>query len=559
MTVISRDAVAADHLIYVWPQQVGPECEVSCGDDDSVVMCPAFLVGDRFGPGRHHWRTPDPSRPTAVYFVRSSPADVPFSLSTTFLLPPVTPGAAPSRTRILARGSVQVRCADASLLVAQFVGLPFEAVNDGVLRSVSRSVERMLARLLTRRVVIAGAAMAVADPAMLPQLIEELVAYNPAAGAVFGVELMRVTALQVEVDDGVQPSRSVNQTAEWGRVGRNTAGDQLITAAIGAAKAGATDTTLQGHRAVPTSSIATTDQGVAALAPLLAPATPASSGETPITDELPVAAPAEVAARMTAAGAAAQSQTMRHAAVPAPTLRNTPPLGNPVVSASGEIVLRAIAVSEMQSQPVPVTQPTPQPLVKHTTMSGIAPPHVPHAPRKTPPSGSGTSSPGLQVSDGEPVAAEPAPPAAAPAPPAPAPAPAAPPTEPPPPPDLPPTDPPSKPATAPVPNPTPLGHAVVDVAISSDGADRKAVSGEIPDRSTPAIKPPPATDHAAAPAPASASAGGVSPGTRVRVPGPNGLVQHAVVRQLLQGFYELEVGTSGETIWVPAGHIIPES
>jgi hypothetical protein len=50
----------------------------------------------------------------------------------------------------------------------------------------------------------------------------------------------------------------------------------------------------------------------------------------------------------------------------------------------------------------------------------------------------------------------------------------------------------------------------------------------------------------------------VAPGARVLVPGPNGLMQSATVRQLLQGYYELEVGHSGETIWVPIGGVVPE-
>jgi hypothetical protein len=50
----------------------------------------------------------------------------------------------------------------------------------------------------------------------------------------------------------------------------------------------------------------------------------------------------------------------------------------------------------------------------------------------------------------------------------------------------------------------------------------------------------------------------VAPGQRVLVPGPNGLMQSATVRQLLQGYYELEVGSSGETIWVPVGGVVPE-
>ena len=49
----------------------------------------------------------------------------------------------------------------------------------------------------------------------------------------------------------------------------------------------------------------------------------------------------------------------------------------------------------------------------------------------------------------------------------------------------------------------------------------------------------------------------VAPGARVLVPGPNGLMQSATVRQLLQGYYELEVGASGETIWVPINGVVP--
>jgi hypothetical protein len=50
----------------------------------------------------------------------------------------------------------------------------------------------------------------------------------------------------------------------------------------------------------------------------------------------------------------------------------------------------------------------------------------------------------------------------------------------------------------------------------------------------------------------------IPPGARVLVPGPNGLMQSATVRQLLQGYYELEVGSSGETIWVPVNGVVPE-
>jgi hypothetical protein len=50
----------------------------------------------------------------------------------------------------------------------------------------------------------------------------------------------------------------------------------------------------------------------------------------------------------------------------------------------------------------------------------------------------------------------------------------------------------------------------------------------------------------------------IAPGARVLVPGPGGLMQSATVRQLLQGYYELEVGGTGETIWVPMNGVVPE-
>src|SRR5258706_11468850 len=186
MPVIARDAVASDHLVYAWPFPIGPdEYEVSCAEDELVVMCPAWMVGHQLGPGRHRWRSPDPMRPASAYFVLTAPVEVSFDVMTQFVIP--TTG---QPVRLRAVGSLQVRCMDPALLVAQFVGLPFDAVNDGVVRSVSRSIERMLARLLTRRVVMANTPMAVTDPQMLANIVAELVAYNPAARAVLGVELL---------------------------------------------------------------------------------------------------------------------------------------------------------------------------------------------------------------------------------------------------------------------------------------------------------------------------------------------------------------------------------
>lgn len=198
MAVIARDVVAADQLVYAWPFPIGPEpVEVTCGEEETVVMCPAWLVGDRLGPGRHQWRTPDPTRPTNAYFVLNGPVEVSFDMMTSFVIPTTQ-----HPVRIRAQGSLLVRCYDPGLLVAQFVGLPFDRVNDGIVRSATTSVERLLGRVLARRVLAHGAAIAVTEPSMLPSIIDELTAYNPTAGAVTGLAFVRFNQLVIQADDG---------------------------------------------------------------------------------------------------------------------------------------------------------------------------------------------------------------------------------------------------------------------------------------------------------------------------------------------------------------------
>ncbi|MEZ4367535.1 MAG: hypothetical protein R2939_14850 [Kofleriaceae bacterium] len=198
---IARDSAAADHLVHGWSLgTVADDIEITCADDEQVVLCPAWAVGERLGPGTHTWRNPDLSRPAAAYFVLTSPVEVPFELVTRFMLPSTR-----RPVQLRAQGSVMVRAADAAILVAQFVGLPFDDLNRGLLRSVSASVERIAARLLTHRVVELGDPEAVTHPAAVGELVDDLVSYGPTAGAVFGLELTRFLGLEVAADDGQPP------------------------------------------------------------------------------------------------------------------------------------------------------------------------------------------------------------------------------------------------------------------------------------------------------------------------------------------------------------------
>jgi hypothetical protein len=539
MPAIARDAVASDHLVYAWPFPIGPEeHDVSCAEDELVVMCPAWLVGDRLGPGRHRWRTPDPTRPVSAYFVLTAPVEVSFDMITQFIMP-----ANGQPVRLRATGSLSVRCMDPALLVAQFVGLPFDAVNDGVLRSVSRSMERMLARLLTRRVVMAGTPVAVTDPNMLPNIIEELIAYNPTAGAVFGVELMRIGHLAIAADDG---SRSWE---EMFRIEPSQADTKRRPTPLPIA---------------PEPGLLETVRGTA-----------------PKTPE---------------AGQKSRTQAGTLPPPPTPKAAPTPPKGNPQVVASGEIVAK------------PARAPTPPPTAVSGEIGGSKPPAVPTPMRtevsgeiggsKSPPPTKKTSlghavpgigaeasgSMGAQSGGGSSGPQRPTIPSIPPIPAMPPPVPSG-----------------AKPPPIPQARRAEADDGAFGAAdaptLKHDGKNRTPVPGSLqppstmPTGSSPGTSPLPsgraaATSNAQAvttadgtPLPdeprgsimgigmshigSSELASGeitkkIAPGGRVLVPGPNGLMQSATVRQLLQGYYELEVGGSGETIWVPVSGVVPE-
>jgi hypothetical protein len=386
-------------------------------------MCPAWLVGDRLGPGRHYWRTPDPTRPVSAFFVLTSPVEVSFDMTTMFAIP-----ATGQPVRLRASGSLLVRCIDPGLLVAQFVGLPFDQVNDGILRSVARSVERMLARLLTRRVVMAGTPVAVTDPGMLPGIVEELVAYNPTAGAVFGIELTRMGRIAIVADDGASPYIALPRDSEW------PDGQRYQVLPNGDAQRAAT-----------------------------------------------AAAAAQIAQRV---GEISLLETARGR----PSAAGDSPPVRPIMQSSPEIV------------PPPA----------FATASGEIRPRAPSQPDAAKPRH------GAEVAQVHEDITQPGVPTPLPG---------------------------SMQASAPSPAPgqgradassrEEARGAILGVGMSSIGhSPVSAVSGEIGPR--------------------------IAPGARVLVPGPNGLMQSATVRQLLQGYYELEVGHSGETIWVPVNGVVPE-
>lgn len=521
MAVIARDTFARDHLVYAWPLPIGPEgCEVSCGEDEQVVMCPAWMVGDRLGPGRHHWRTPDPTRPVSAFFVSTLPVDATFDMTTAFMIPNTG-----QPVRLRATGSLQVRCADPGLLIAQFVGLPFDAVNEGVLRSVSRSIERMLARLLTRRVVMAGTPAAVTDPSMLPSIVEELVAYNPTAGAVFGIELISMVHMVIGADDGStpfvmlpsvpapggtwrepsdhvhtngngamvpmaaasQPEISMTETAPGKRTkastlsGPHASGEILTGVTSGEIGGGGHEAKTQRHASVPPADVV--DAGVrdSATSSTLA-------GEIVARPQPPLPAP----------------PLMPHGSQPPIEMpRSVDEITQPGVPTPvpGSLTLRGMPTAEPPKEVAVDAKEPPAPKARSSSPS-IPPPIPAAAIRHTPPPQPVVPPPAVSST----ISGLGTPPKATP------------------------TAPPARPAAKEPPSPEEARGSIIGIGMTAIGST--AVAGEIPTK--------------------------VPPGGRVLVPGPNGLMQSATVRQLLQGYYELEVGSSGETIWVPVNGVVPE-
>ncbi len=503
MPVIARDSIASDHLVYAWPFPIGPdEYEVACAEDEQVVMCPAWTVAGLLGPGRHRWRTPNPMSPVSAYFVLTAPVEVSYDMTTSFVLP--TTG---QTVRLRGNGSLQVRCSDASLLIAQFVGLPFDVINDGILRSVSRSVERMLARLLTRRVVAANTPAAVTDPAMLANIIEELVAYNPAAGAVFGVELVRMGHLAITADDGSQSWQALerssgNHPRPNGPNGPNGSGSNAMTeTARGRAKATTPPPVIPVIVEPPPMPVAIpTSNPPAAPAPSSTMKRSGSQPSSEMSGEINIRPRGEASGEINLRTASGEINTRAKAEASGEI--------NPreKAEASGEINARPKVPSK---PPTSVTQPLPTlPLVSKPPPPPPESPAIGSSPGTTK---RRTTGPAVEVPQS--------------------------------------TDEITQPGVQIVRTPIPgsMRIGVSEAGDESRGAILGIGVGHIGQMSS-----------AAAAVASGEIVNKIAPGARVLVPGPNGLMQSATVRQLLQGYYELEVGGSGETIWVPINGVVPE-
>jgi hypothetical protein len=290
---------------------------------------------------------------------------------------------------------------------------------------------------------MAGTPQAVTDPSMLANIVEELVAYNPAAGAVFGVELVRMGHVSIIADDGSRPWQQMTAAGSNPRLPAN--GDTMR-------RAPNSNHELVDNLQGPVNLLET----VRANPPPPKQNAPAASGpkhpraqSQPLLEasgEIVVKPKNDRSEKTTAPGHAAAATLTKPEATPDPHRVLT----TPVPSQRNAGALDVPHATEEETQPE----------VDSMRSSNEAKP--------TPPEPRGAI----------------------------------------------------------------LGIGMSPIGSGSTASTSSVASGEIQKK--------------------------IAPGGRVLVPGPNGLMQSATVRQLLQGYYELEVGGSGETIWVPVNGVVPE-
>ncbi len=515
-TVIARDASAADQLVYTWPYPIGAECDVQCNTDDQVVMCPAWTVGNSLGPGRHRWRTPDPMRPTVAYFVLTGPVEVGFDCATSFVVPLTQ-----QPVRIRANGSVTVRCSDPLILVSQFVGLPFYDIDRGLKQSVARSVERILARLLVRRTVTTGSTLALMDRSARGAIIEELLAFHPAGGAVFGLEFVRLLSLEISVDDGSQilgapaVARPIaTRTPSPGQVTvRDSVVDMTPTKNAGGAlgqhmgEANATRDYLDNRdtrddrKITGNETVRGRAPGVQSVAEILQQAQTSRASQS--SGSMPAAVLDPHAAVHRSAAADDTLDGVKPVRVDAgqslidpnamPARRKTPQMGVAIaVEANGR---------ELSS-----------------ANSGIASGEITSRAGGSGSAGAAAASTAAAVAAPQAVASGE-----------------------------------FTPRTTTVSSPTPA--VVGEITPRSNGPKPR---GENDPHGRGAIMAVGAMGIGMGNAAAGEVSSKVPAGGRVLVQGANGLMQAAVVKQLLSGYYELEVGSTGETMWVPMAKVVPQ-
>ncbi len=176
MDVVRRDSAA--RALLVWARTTTNGAQVEVAEDEDAFLCPGWVLGRHLGAGTH-LVVADASQPVVIYFVRRGPLAVQVKGQISGLFK----GA---EAELQYTMTAAVRAAEPATLCHEVLPLPHENIGTGVQRSVTAS----LGRCLQHAIACAGAMAA--EP-----LLTLFRGQDPMAGAVRGIELVRIETLTV--------------------------------------------------------------------------------------------------------------------------------------------------------------------------------------------------------------------------------------------------------------------------------------------------------------------------------------------------------------------------
>lgn len=193
--VVTRDQTSAGHIVFAWPDPVPWGAELICAEDEVVIICPNWEVGEELGPGRHMVSPPNPKSQILAYFISTTPCSVSFDQTVTAV---DRSNGMPASIRFF--GSAQVKVGDPTLLCHQVVGLPYRDFSTGILRSAVTSITNTFSQVISK-VCLASSSMAtLASAEAMTQLVNMAAGANPMAIAVTGLELVRFEEFSLSVN-----------------------------------------------------------------------------------------------------------------------------------------------------------------------------------------------------------------------------------------------------------------------------------------------------------------------------------------------------------------------
>ncbi len=203
--VIARGPSAAGQLVFLWPEPIPWGTELRCGDEEVVVVCPDWEVGEQLGPGSHTLNLSKRATHILAYFIRTSPMSVGFDH-----VIQVFDRKSGAMAGVRYAGSIAVQVGEPILLCKQVIGVPAHDLGTGVVRSVSNSITKALEVMIHKLISVNPGAGALTNANALSQLVTMTASGNPMAIAVSGIDFLGFEHISLSVDGATPIHANVN-------------------------------------------------------------------------------------------------------------------------------------------------------------------------------------------------------------------------------------------------------------------------------------------------------------------------------------------------------------